>query len=63
MIGCGGQGGYILEYLARLGVKAITFWDGDRFEESNLNRQTFCHENNLTKSKIEETVKELEERL
>ena len=42
VIGCGGQGGYILEYLARLGVKAITFWDGDIFEESNLNRQLGC---------------------
>lgn len=42
VIGCGGQGGYALEYLARLGVKKITFWDGDIFEESNLNRQLGC---------------------
>lgn len=42
VIGCGGQGGYIIEYLARLGVKEITFWDGDIFEESNLNRQLGC---------------------
>ena len=42
VIGCGGQGGYVLEYLARLGVKKVTFWDGDIFEESNLNRQLGC---------------------
>ena len=39
LAGCGGLGGYLLEYLARLGVGAITVVDGDRFEPSNLNRQ------------------------
>lgn len=39
VIGCGGLGGYILEYLARLGVGHITAVDGDVFEVSNLNRQ------------------------
>ena len=37
--GCGGLGGYIIEMLSRLGVGAIRLVDGDRFEESNLNRQ------------------------
>lgn len=39
VIGCGGLGGYILEYLARLGVGYLTAVDGDVFEVSNLNRQ------------------------
>ena len=39
LAGCGGLGGYLLEYLARLGVGAITVADADRFEASNLNRQ------------------------
>lgn len=37
--GCGGLGGYLLEYLLRLGVGHIRAADGDCFEPSNLNRQ------------------------
>ena len=37
--GCGGLGGYILEFLVRIGVGQITACDGDSFAESNLNRQ------------------------
>ncbi|MEE1199803.1 MAG: HesA/MoeB/ThiF family protein [Christensenellales bacterium] len=40
--GCGGLGGYIIEYLARLGVGRITVIDGDSFEPTNLNRQMLC---------------------
>jgi len=39
VVGLGGLGGYLVEYLARLGIGAIIAADGDRFEESNLNRQ------------------------
>ena len=39
IVGCGGLGGYLLEYLARLGVGKIRVADGDVFEASNLNRQ------------------------
>ena len=39
VIGCGGLGGYLMEYLARIGVGCIRCVDGDVFEESNLNRQ------------------------
>lgn len=42
VIGCGGQGGYILEFLTRLGVNSIIFWDGDSYELSNINRQNGC---------------------
>lgn len=41
VIGCGGNGGYILESLARLGVKRLVFFDGDNFTDSNINRQRF----------------------
>lgn len=37
--GCGGLGGYILEFLLRLGVGKITAVDSDSFDLSNLNRQ------------------------
>lgn len=54
VIGCGGQGGYILEYLVRLGVSSIVFWDGDTYSESNLNRQIGCTEKTigLNKAKV-----------
>lgn len=39
VIGCGGLGGYMIEYLTRLGIGDITAVDGDVFETSNLNRQ------------------------
>lgn len=42
VIGCGGQGGYILDFLTRLGVNELYFWDGDIFEVSNINRQIGC---------------------
>ena len=47
VIGCGAIGGYILEYLSRLGVNSISFWDGDTYEISNLNRQIGCTENTI----------------
>ena len=51
VLGCGGLGGYIIENLLRMGVGAITAVDGDRFDESNLNRQLLATENNLGGSK------------
>ena len=39
VIGCGGLGGYLIEYLTRIGVGSIRCVDGDTFQESNLNRQ------------------------
>ena len=39
VIGCGGLGGYLIEYLTRIGIGKIRCVDGDVFEESNLNRQ------------------------
>ena len=53
VIGCGGLGGYIIEFLGRLGVGRITAVDGDVFEESNLNRQLLSDENVLGTSKAE----------
>ena len=39
VVGLGGVGGYVVEVLARSGVGALTLIDGDKVEESNLNRQ------------------------
>jgi molybdopterin/thiamine biosynthesis adenylyltransferase len=49
--GCGGLGGYVIEYLARIGVGSLTVVDGDVFTESNLNRQLLCTSDNLGTSK------------
>lgn len=42
VLGCGGNGSFVIEYIARLGVKKIILFDGDDFEETNLNRQLYC---------------------
>lgn len=55
--GCGGLGGYVAEYLARLGISRITVLDCDSFEKSNINRQLLATSSNLGKSKAE-TAKE-----
>ena len=47
VLGAGGNGGYVIEFLSRLGIKKIIIFDGDNFEISNLNRQIFCTEENI----------------
>ncbi len=39
VVGLGGLGGTVAEVLGRMGVGRLTLVDGDRFEDSNLNRQ------------------------
>jgi molybdopterin/thiamine biosynthesis adenylyltransferase len=52
VVGCGGLGGYIAEELARLGVGCLVLIDGDRHEETNLNRQLTATENTLGSLKV-----------
>jgi len=51
LLGLGGLGGLVLEYLARSGVGRIRAADGDVFEESNCNRQILSSPANLGQSK------------
>ena len=51
--GCGGLGGYIIEFLGRVGVGHITAVDGDVFVESNLNRQLLSNQQTLGRPKAE----------
>ena len=53
VVGCGGLGGYVAEYLLRLNVGKIVAVDGDVFSESNLNRQLLCKKNTLGMNKAE----------
>lgn len=49
--GCGGLGGYLMEYLARIGIGAIRCVDGDVFDRTNLNRQILATIQTLGMSK------------
>lgn len=51
VIGCGGLGGHVATLLARVGIGALTLCDPDVFDESNLNRQLFCNEQNVGQNK------------
>lgn len=53
VIGCGGLGGYAIEYLARLGIGKITAVDGDVFCESNLNRQLLSNQKTIGQHKAD----------
>lgn len=53
VVGCGGLGGWVVEMLARAGVGALALFDGDVFDESNLNRQLFANEENIGMSKAD----------
>lgn len=53
VIGLGGLGGAVVEILARMGVGRLTLVDGDRFEETNLNRQLLCTTATLDAGKAE----------
>ena len=59
IIGCGGLGGFLAEFLGRMGVGSLTLVDGDRFSPTNLNRQLVCTSENLGFPKADETKKRL----
>lgn len=53
IIGVGGVGGYAVEMLARAGVGAITLVDGDRIDETNINRQIIADSQNVGEYKCD----------
>ena len=59
IIGIGGGGGVVAELLARTGIGHIVLVDGDKFEESNLNRQIFATQDTIGISKVEAAKKRL----
>jgi len=59
VVGCGGLGGNILEYISRIGIEKITAVDGDVFDESNLNRQLLSNSENLGLWKVNEAKKRI----
>ncbi len=59
VIGSGGLGGFVLEGLARMGVKTIGVCDFDVFEDSNLNRQLLATEDVLGEAKTAVALKRI----
>lgn len=53
LVGVGGVGGYAFETLVRGGIGTLTVVDGDRFEESNLNRQLLALVSTVGRPKVE----------
>lgn len=51
IVGAGGLGGSVIDILARIGVGSLTVVDGDRFDDSNLNRQLLSEETLLDTGK------------
>lgn len=56
IIGLGGLGGAVCEMLARIGIGRLTLVDGDRFADSNLNRQLLSCTATLGRLKAEVAV-------
>lgn len=61
VVGLGGVGGYAVEVLARSGVGALTLIDGDKVEESNLNRQIAALSKDIGRYKAEVLAERVEE--
>ena len=61
VVGLGGVGGYAVEVLARSGVGALTLIDGDKVEESNLNRQIAALSKDIGRYKAEVIAERVEQ--
>src|SRR5689334_25313441 len=53
IVGCGGLGSPVIQYLASAGVGAMTLIDDDVIEPSNLNRQTIHRAEDVGRLKAE----------
>ena len=60
IVGIGGIGCPLSEYLIRSGIKQLTLIDGDVVEKSNLNRQILFDYNNLGEKKVKVAKTKLE---
>jgi adenylyltransferase/sulfurtransferase len=66
VVGCGGLGAPVIQYLAAAGVGHLTLVDDDTVDTSNLNRQVIHRERDVGRRKAEraaEWVKDLDARL
>ena len=49
----------VIDFLIRLGIKELSIWDGDQFEESNLNRQLYCTLETIGQNKAQATMNQI----
>lgn len=61
VVGLGGVGGYAFEALVRGGIENITIVDGDKIENTNLNRQIITSSKNLGEYKTDVAAKRAKE--
>jgi molybdopterin/thiamine biosynthesis adenylyltransferase len=59
--GCGGLGGHLVEFLARLGLGTVVAVDPDVFDETNLNRQPLASLAELDRPKVEAAARRVAE--
>lgn len=59
IVGLGGLGGAVCEMLGRIGIGRLTLIDGDRFADSNLNRQLLSTTASLGQLKAEVAARRL----
>lgn len=53
VVGLGCTGCAVVEFLTRAGIGGLTLVDGDRFEESNINRQLYAKSSTLGQFKVD----------
>ncbi|MCQ2409341.1 MAG: ThiF family adenylyltransferase [Clostridia bacterium] len=63
VVGCGGLGGYVINGLARAGVKKLIIMDGDVFSVSNMNRQLLSGNKTIGRNKAEVYAEFIKENL
>ncbi len=51
IVGCGGLGGFVIDEISRAGIGKIVLIDGDKFDESNMNRQLLANYETIGKKK------------
>lgn len=59
VVGAGGLGTPVLQYLTAAGIGTIGIVDGDLVDESNLQRQVIYQEDDISQSKVEVAVNRL----
>lgn len=61
VIGCGGLGGYLASFCARMGVGSLLLADSDIYEITNINRQSLCTSKTLGTGKADITAQHCHE--
>lgn len=59
VVGLGGVGGFVVEFLARAGVGKMTIVDGDGVDDTNKNRQIIALDSTIGQPKVELIAKRL----